>query len=521
MRARFPLFLKIVTWFLLNLAVLTIAFFFLFRSQFGIGLDGMLEGNSGAKITRAVELISDQLQNSSTDNWERELERFSDAYGVTFSLYRSNGDYILGPDSEIPDKVREEIGKHSLAPPNDGSRGGAPRKESPPPRRQDDDRDGDGIEPDRDNRGEGSNERRRARQPQPLFLIKTAAPKTFWLGCRVQAGGRNSAFAPDRNGRRPPPDLLLARTDHISGNDLLPDLRPWIAAGVGVIVLSVLFWIPFVGGITRSLRQIRDATEEVAAGHFDTAVSESRSDELGQLGRSINRMSKRLNGYVEGQQRFLGDIAHELCSPIARMQMALSVLEQRATPQQLPRVTDVRDELEHMASMVDELLSFSKASLQPESIKLERVPLAPLINEIASRETGGRDAEILLEESAGLIVMADRNLLGRALGNLLRNALRYAGEVGPITFDAEAVRLGKIEIKVADSGPGVPESALAQILDPFYRPDEARSRERGGAGLGLAIVKTCIEACGGSIACRNTNPGFEVTLTLEAAPSWN
>ncbi len=504
MRARFPLFLKIVAWFLLNLAVLAGAFFFLFRSQFGTSLEAMLRGPSGEKIGRTVQLISNELADTGTGRWERELERFSEAYGVTFSLYRSDGDHVAGPDLEIPAAVRTEVAKHRLPPPVSG-RFAPSGEDRPPPRRA-------------EARG-GTGERAALRQPAPLFLIETADPKTYWLGARVLVGKRGD-LPPDRFGRPRPPDILLARTARISGNNLLPDPRPWFAAGVGVIALSVLFWIPFVSGITRSLRQIRDATEEVAAGHFDTHVSESRSDELGQLGRAINRMSKRLSGYVQGQRRFLGDIAHELCSPIARMQMALGVLEQRATPQQKPRVDDVREELEHMADMVNELLSFSKASLQPESIKLERVRLGPLISEVAARETGGREAEVRYEESAGLIVMADKKLLGRALGNLLRNAMRYAGDAGPITFDAETVRRGKVEIKVADSGPGIPESALARVLDPFYRPDKARSRERGGAGLGLAIVKTCIEACGGTIACRNTDPGFEVTVTLEAAPSW-
>jgi two-component system sensor histidine kinase CpxA len=262
---------------------------------------------------------------------------------------------------------------------------------------------------------------------------------------------------------------------------------------------------------------MRDATREIAAGKFDTRVSEKRSDELGQLGRSINKMSSRLERHVDGQSRFLGDIAHELCSPIARMQMALGVLEQRSPPELAPRVEGVREELEQMASMVNELLSFSKASLTPEAITLERVALGPLINDIARRETGGSEADIGIEESSGLEVLADKNLLGRALGNLLRNAMRYAGDAGPISINAEPDGDGQIIVRVRDRGSGIPEEALPHILEPFYRPDAARNREVGGAGLGLAIVRTCAEACGGEVDCRNADPGFEVAITLKEA----
>jgi two-component system sensor histidine kinase CpxA len=107
--------------------------------------------------------------------------------------------------------------------------------------------------------------------------------------------------------------------------------------------------------------------------------------------------------------------------------------------------------------------------------------------------------------------------LSRALSNLIRNAVRYAGHAGPIEISAERLADG-IAIRVSDSGPGVPPSELSRIFDPFYRVEASRSRETGGAGLGLAIVKTCVEACRGTVQARNRNPtGLEVTLRLPSA----
>jgi two-component system sensor histidine kinase CpxA len=115
------------------------------------------------------------------------------------------------------------------------------------------------------------------------------------------------------------------------------------------------------------------------------------------------------------------------------------------------------------------------------------------------------------------MVTADADLLARALSNLLRNAVRYAGKSGPITVTARREQ-NEVLIAVADSGPGVPANDLPRIFDPFYRADASRDRATGGVGLGLAIVKTCIESCGGAVTCRNREPaGFEVTLRLPSS----
>ncbi len=226
-------------------------------------------------------------------------------------------------------------------------------------------------------------------------------------------------------------------------------------------------------------------------------------------------MAARLEGFVGGQKRFLGDIAHELCSPLARAQMALSILEQNGGPDDQTAITDVREEIELMSNLVNELLSFSKAAIGAK-IKLQAVPLRPLVEKASARESGnGAQVKIAVPET--LQAMAEPELLLRSVANLVRNALHYAGEAGPVVISA-AQADGKIALSVADSGPGVPPEALAQVFDPFYRVDPSRARETGGVGLGLAIVKTCVESCGGTVTARNREPsGLEVTITLNAA----
>jgi two-component system sensor histidine kinase CpxA len=283
------------------------------------------------------------------------------------------------------------------------------------------------------------------------------------------------------------------------------------------VLASALFWLPFVRRITRSLSKMTAATRGIADGNFDIQLDTRSRDELGSLAESINRMARRLDGFVSGQKRFLGDISHELCAPLARTQIALGILEERAPAEQQAAIADVREEADQMSSLVNELLAFSKASLGPQAVRRTTVEVRAIAERAIRREAAG-STKIGLQVPEGLRAQADESLLERALANLIRNAMRYANgsqiEVGGSSDGA-----GGVLLTVADSGPGIPESSIAKIFDPFFRPDTSRSRETGGVGLGLAIVKNCAEMCGGSVSCRNREAGgLEVTVRLEAAP---
>jgi two-component system sensor histidine kinase CpxA len=225
-------------------------------------------------------------------------------------------------------------------------------------------------------------------------------------------------------------------------------------------------------------------------------------------------MAARLEGFMTGQKRFLGDIAHELCTPLARMEMALGILRQRSDERQAEYLNDVHDEVRQMSGLVNELLLFSKAGLKGKDAPLQPVALPPLVEAVIVREAAPTD-RIQLEVPEGMQAQADPELLARAIGNLLRNALRYAGTAGSITIRA-AANGDTVSITVADEGPGVPADSLAKLTEPFYRPDAARTREQGGVGLGLAIVRSCVEACQGKLTLRNRQPkGFEAEIALK------
>ncbi len=508
MKFRFPLYAKILLWLLVNMMMLIGVSYVFFRAQFKLGLDSLLLGASGERLEAVGKIIEDELGNNKRQDWDQVLARFTNAYRVEFALYRPDGYQLAGGRTKLPPEVLAKMRMQGRPRPGGG--------EAPPPAGEGPE-DGDSFHR-RPLAGPGERpppegEFGRPPRPQPgtlpKFLVRTAYPTRYWAGVRVAIPD------PDPNLPRRMPAVLLALSNSLSGGGLFVDYTPWLLVAAGVVGLSVLLWTPMVRGITRSVSQITAATERIAEGNFDVQVPQTRADELGRLALAVNRLAGRLAGFVTGQKRFLGDIAHELCSPLARAEMGLSILAQRVDPVHLESVEDVREEVRLMSNLVNELLSFSKAGLAAKNLKLADVELAPLIERAILRE-GGRVDSVTLDVPRGLRAKAEPELLSRAMGNLVRNALRYAGGAGVIRVKAEG-QGGKVEISVIDQGPGVSEEAISKLGEPFYRPEAARTREGGGVGLGLAIVRTCVEACRGSLTLRNSEPkGFEARICLEA-----
>ncbi len=465
MARRFPLYTKILLWFFLNLMLLVAACFVLFRGQFRLGLDWLLSGPANDRIETVSDLILGELALQPQTGWNAVLTRYDNAYQdrVRFFVFRDLETQMAGEAIQLPTEVRVRLG-------------------GPPPGPM--------------------------RSPHPKLIVHTDEPSRYWVLVRA------SVREPKPAG--PMTATLVIMTSSLSGGGLLFDVKPWIAVGLGTLVFSVLFWLPLLRGINRSIAQLTQATRQIAEGRFEVRVNERRRDELGELGRAVNQMAVRVAGLVAGQKRFLGDVAHELCSPLAKLRLALGILEQRTEGQQRGYINTAEEKAEQMAELVNELLSFSKTALGASTVQLDNVSVREVADKAIHREASeGTDIQVDMPAD-GLWVIAEPELLARAVSNLVRNAIRYASRDGPITIAARR-EYGDVLLTVSDCGPGVPESELAQVFDPFYRVDNSRDRTTGGVGLGLAIVKTCVETCQGTVRCRNRQPkGLEVTLRLPA-----
>ena len=520
MTPRFPLTAKILIWFSANLLLLMVIAWLGLRFATRSGFDSFLAGHVGGRVEATARAIFGELEAKPRGEWNGVLARYGEAHGVKFILLGEELLTLAGEEVDLPESLRSQLPRpprsgDGLGPnrrgPSPGEFGGSGNP-GPPGAKGPGGKKGPPVESDWTETntpgaaGAGKQEPPGSAPIHRRFLVQSENPRTYWVGLM-------GALRPGAGGSGHLRCTLLARSATFSAGGFFFDYRPWVLACAGVAVLSALFWLPLVRGITQSIAQLTRATRQIADGQFDVRVDETRPDELGQLGASINRMSTRLEGFVSGQKRSLGDIAHELCSPLARLQMSVGILEQNATPEQKEPIEDLREEVQHMSDLVNELLSISKASLKPGNVKRERVNVKSIADHAAQREAANK-GEVVVEVPADLTCFARPELLQRALSNLVRNALRYAGEFGPITITARREGTSCI-ILVTDLGPGVPPEHLDRIFDAFYRTDPDRARNTGGAGLGLAIVKTCIEACGGTATAKNRQPkGLEVRLTL-------
>jgi two-component system sensor histidine kinase CpxA len=464
-------------------------------SQFGRGWNSLTRGVLGDQLQSIGDSIASDLQAEPEGVRPAIIASRGRKYGADFFLFTNEGQRVVGDAVTLPDAVLQQL--------NRGPRRGAPGPEGNRPPRPRPPRGAAGPE-DRPPAAEDPPPNRRP-QGDGKFIVRTADPAVTWIGLRVPI--------PNAFGQQTPGTVII-RTDSLWTLARLLRLGPGLAVAAGAVLLSVIFWLPLIGSITRALKRLNHATERIAEGEFSTRVTLRRRDELGHLGHAVNRMAERLDTLVNGQKRFLGDVAHELGSPLGRLQVATEILETRADPALRAQVADVREEVQHMATLVNELLAFTKAGLRPRDAQLAPVALTPLVQRVLAREDPAQRVTATL--AADLNVFADAELLERALANLVRNALRYA-PAGAITLAAHAAG-PTATLTLADEGPGVPADALDRLGEPFFRPDAARSSEAGGTGLGLAIVRAGVAAGRGAVVFRNRSPhGLEVELSLPLA----
>lgn len=493
---------KILGWFLLNMILVaaTLAVFFAFQPH--INLHAVLGQPGAHRLRTAGKLIIHDLGQTQRSNWSDILSRHATIQGVDFTLVLHDDAHFSSSDEGLPEPVLKKV-KGML--PKRPLKGRFP----PPPHAR------ESLRPtpqtsDFSPPGRGAMENK---LPRPLkkddakrhFRMRTQHPTRYWSGIQIH-------LAPI-SAHPLSPAVLLAVSDAMTGNGFFFDPLPWMVVVAAVILISVMFWIPMVKHISRPLARMTRATEIISKGRFDIAIHEPRSDEIGRLANGISHMTSRLAAFVKGQKRFLGDVAHELGSPIARIQFGLGSLEQRVEMENRQRVEDIMEDVDHLSKLVNELLAFSRADMTSKTVKLKSIELLPVVQAAVGRETLP-ETRVSVQIDPMIRVMASAELLTRAFANLVRNAVKYAGDAGPIVITVQRAN-SMIDIEVRDTGPGVPEVLLDQLFEPFFRPEASRGRDSGGVGLGLAIVKTCAEACKGTVQARNCLPkGFAVTISL-------
>jgi len=287
------------------------------------------------------------------------------------------------------------------------------------------------------------------------------------------------------------------------------------------IMISALICIVVIRRGMRPIKKITETTQRISASRLHERVAASRwPKELTPLAIAFDDMLDRLEDSFSKLSRFSADLAHELRTPInSLIGTADVILAKNRTPEEYRNVIESSlEEYSRLSRMIDRLLFLARAS--NNEIKIEKLPLDLLgelarIHELFRAMAEEQGVEIIISGEG--TVYAERDLFGRAVSNLLANALQHTPPGGRVLLSGTRVSEHLVEIRVSDTGTGIPVEHLAKIFDRFYRVDTARSKSTGGVGLGLAIVKSIMDLHGGSVTVES-KPNQGATFIL-AFPS--
>jgi signal transduction histidine kinase len=272
-----------------------------------------------------------------------------------------------------------------------------------------------------------------------------------------------------------------------------------IAALLAIAVMMTLFRRVFapVEALTRGARAL-------ARGKLDTRVPMRGRDEVAELASAFNGMAEALERNEKARRNMVSDVAHELRTPLTNIRAQLEAVQDGVMTADGEWLASMEEEAALLARLVDDLQQLSLAEAGELRLELAEVEVAELVERAVS---GLAFRELACDVPRGLLVRADARRMMQVLRNLLVNAITHAASA--IRVSASRVH-DRIEIRVADDGPGIADEHAERVFDRFYRVDASRSRATGGAGLGLAIAKELIELHGGTI--RYERPAFVVTL---------
>jgi signal transduction histidine kinase len=288
---------------------------------------------------------------------------------------------------------------------------------------------------------------------------------------------------------------------------------------LAIIAVSGLFCYWLARYLTAPVTKLRAATQELARGNLRARVAPAfgnRRDELAALATDFDQMAEQIESLINGQRRLLGDISHELRSPLARLNVALELARQRAGEDAATALQRIEREAETLNEMIGQLLTLTRLENHSEAVEKTSLDLVPLVREIvddADYEARNRNRSVRLESPDTCNILGSEQLLRRAIENVVRNAVQYTEDGADVVVKLACA--DQAIITVRDHGPGVPAEALDKLFRPFYRVDEARDRNSGGTGLGLAIAERAVRLHGGKVEAANAaTGGLAVTITL-------
>ncbi len=287
------------------------------------------------------------------------------------------------------------------------------------------------------------------------------------------------------------------------------------ASSIAAVVVSVFV----TGRIVSPIRSMTKASRNIAAGDYHQRVQMPEPDELGSLARSFNQMAKQLEQIEQKRIELIGDVAHELRTPLAGIQGTIEGLVDGVLPAGTDTFMGMQREVNRLQRLVQDLEELSRAQAGQITLDKQPVELSTLIRSASERlisQFAGKHVILRMELSPSLPrIRADAGRLTQVMVNLLGNALQYTPENGQVT-----VRTWHedkfVHVAVVDTGIGIGPEHMPHVFERFYRADKSRARIGGGSGIGLTITKHLVEAHDGHIrvASAGAGQGSQVTLSF-------
>lgn len=312
--------------------------------------------------------------------------------------------------------------------------------------------------------------------------------------------------------RPPPPGLSAAE------NSFLVRVNESILeAALGATVLALIVGGLLARQVIRPLRQLTNAADRIAEGHFDDRLQVKGEDEVAQLARSFNLMAESLQQTEAARRQIVADVAHELRTPLTVINGTIEAMRDGLMPRDEQTLASIHDEVAALTQLVADLRDLSLGDVGQFSVERETIDLPQIVEPVvAAFTTEARSHQVALTVDLAPDLpplSADATRLQQCVRNLVANALRHTPPGGAVTVRATAVP-GAIELAIVDTGDGIAAEHLPHLFERFYRADASRTRRSGGTGLGLAIVQQIVRAHGGEITVTSDGPGRGATFTI-------
>jgi two-component system sensor histidine kinase BaeS len=295
----------------------------------------------------------------------------------------------------------------------------------------------------------------------------------------------------------------------VIGNPIVPI---WIASTVGTAAVALLLAFALSDRILHPVSELTAAAHRMRQGDLDVRVVPHGDDEIARLGRAFNEMAERLGDTERTKRQMVGDVAHELRSPVTNLRCGLEAIQDGLVALDRDRIDALHSETLLLQRLIADLQDLALAEAGSLALERQPVDVAEIVRRALGADPGGAAVTVAIDPRAAEVT-ADAGRLEQILRNLVSNARRHTPDDGRI--DIRATRDGRqVRIAVADTGSGIRPEHLPHVFDRFYRADPSRDRATGGAGLGLAIVRRLVEAHGGSVAAASEGEGLGTTVTI-------